>query len=146
MEPSLYFRPVMANERTAIMGSRNPPKKEDQEMLNSSSYVTKKTVAQGMLDIALLMANASQLNTLYLIPSEKRNGMHYTIIVFIFLSITLQTIAGMFIIILGFRRMRTEKERKTSEVLNNSVVILIFFITIINVFVNAFDINMKHSA
>ncbi|XP_046570731.1 ninjurin-2-like [Haliotis rubra] len=129
----------MANERTAI----NPPTKDGQELLNSNAYVTKKTAAQGMLDIALLMANASQLNTLFRIPSEQRNGMHYTMIVFIFLSVILQTVAGMFIVILGFRRMRTERERRTSEVFNNIVVVLIFFITIINIFVNAFDINMK---
>ncbi|XP_046363740.2 ninjurin-2-like isoform X1 [Haliotis rufescens] len=142
---SLYYR-SMANEKTEMVERSNPRTKDGKELLATSSYVTKKTAAQGMLDIALLMANASQLNSLFRVPSDQLTGTHYTTIVFIFLSIFLQVVAGTLIIIMGFKRMRTEKERSTAEVLNNTVVVLIFLITILNIFVNAFDINLKQSA
>ena len=52
-------------------------------------YATKKTVAQGMMDLALLTANANQLR--YVLNSHSSTSMYYYVnIVFICASIVLQ--------------------------------------------------------
>ena len=43
--------------------------------LDVNSYATKKTVAQGMMDIALLTANANQLR--YVLESGSTGGFYY---------------------------------------------------------------------
>lgn len=57
--------------------------------MNVNRYATKKTIAQGMLDIALLTANASQLK--YVLQVGKERHPFYTLMVtLISISIVLQ--------------------------------------------------------
>ena len=55
---------------------------------NGLNYATKKTIAQGMMDIALLTANASQLK--YIMRSPYWDIYHQVNIALICISITLQ--------------------------------------------------------
>jgi len=54
----------------------------------ANTYAAKKTVAQGMMDIALITANANQLR--YVQEFGERNAIFYTITVLIVVSILLQ--------------------------------------------------------
>ncbi|GFR32694.1 ninjurin-2, partial [Trichonephila clavata] len=56
--------------------------------LDANVYATKKTIAQGLLDVALLTANASQLK--YLLQVGKEHEFYYVMMTLISLSIILQ--------------------------------------------------------
>ncbi|KAF5894407.1 ninjurin-2-like isoform X2, partial [Clarias magur] len=66
--------------------------------LNLNRYATKKTVAESMLDVALLMANASQLKSVL----EQGPGFKYyrPVIVLISVSLLFQMLAGVFFILM----------------------------------------------
>lgn len=53
-----------------------------------NAYQQKKTLAQGMMDLALLSANANQLR--YVLESYKRHPYYYPSLIFISLSIIFQ--------------------------------------------------------
>ncbi|CAG2121765.1 unnamed protein product, partial [Medioppia subpectinata] len=57
--------------------------------LDPNVYATKKTIAQGMLDVALLTANASQLK--YCLQLGKKSQFYYLMVTLISTSIVLQT-------------------------------------------------------
>ena len=61
---------------------------EQHKQLDANKYATKKTIAQGMLDIALLTANASQLK--YVLQLGYRHEFYQIMIVLISSSIVLQ--------------------------------------------------------
>jgi len=59
-----------------------------QLLSSANTYAAKKTVAQGMMDIALITANANQLR--YVLEFGERNAVFYLITVLIAVSILLQ--------------------------------------------------------
>lgn len=59
--------------------------------MDANRYATKKTVAQGMLDIALLTANASQLK--YILQVGDKHAFYKLLLVLISISILMQVIA-----------------------------------------------------
>jgi hypothetical protein len=59
-----------------------------QKPLDANSYATKKTIAQGMLDIALLTANASQLK--YVLQVGQQHEFYTLMVWLISISIVLQ--------------------------------------------------------
>ncbi|XP_022696050.1 ninjurin-2-like isoform X5 [Varroa jacobsoni] len=85
--------------------------------LDANVYATKKSIAQGMLDVALLTANASQLKYL------------------------LQILVGAFIVLVGTVNLNKEKNHFRANVLNNMVTIFIFMITVINIIISAFGLG-----
>jgi hypothetical protein len=62
-----------------------------QKALDANSYATKKTIAQGMLDIALLTANASQLK--YVLQVGEQHEFYTLMLWLISISIVLQVCA-----------------------------------------------------
>lgn len=56
--------------------------------MDANRYATKKTIAQGMLDIALLTANASQLK--YILQVGEQHEFYKLMVTLISLSIVLQ--------------------------------------------------------
>uniref|UniRef100_A0A182Q4H2 Uncharacterized protein n=1 Tax=Anopheles farauti TaxID=69004 RepID=A0A182Q4H2_9DIPT len=56
--------------------------------LNLNSYATRKSIAQGMLDLALLTANASQLK--YILTVGETHEFYHFLLVMIIVSISLQ--------------------------------------------------------
>ena len=63
-----------------------------QSKLNSNRYATKKTIAQGMLDIALLSSNAAQLK--YILTVGEDHQYYLPMLVLIVSSIVLQVSVG----------------------------------------------------
>ncbi len=70
-----------------------------QHRFNMNHYATKKSAAQSMLDVALLMANSSQLKTV--LHSGAQHRFSVPLIALISLSISLQVIVGLLLIFIG---------------------------------------------
>lgn len=104
--------------------------------LDMNIYATRKTVAQGMMDIALMTANASQLKYI-LLNAQKHKYLEATISLMT-LSILLQVIIGIILIFLGRWNINYRGDQRRADIANNAVVILIFLVTVVNVMVSAF--------
>lgn len=63
--------------------------------MDANRYATKKTIAQGMLDIALLTANASQLK--YILQVGEKHEFYTLMLTLISISIILQ-VSNLFIV------------------------------------------------
>ncbi|XP_053964083.1 ninjurin-1 isoform X3 [Anastrepha ludens] len=99
----------------------------DSEMkaMDANRYATKKTIAQGMLDIALLTANASQLK--YVLQVGEQHQFYKLMLVMISLSIILQVFAGTLLIILSVIGIHKSKfQRSLADTLNHIVDGIIF--------------------
>lgn len=107
----------------------------------NNKYATKKTLAQGLLDVGLMMANASQLKAL--INAGTGHEYFWALIVLLALSILLQILTGIVLLILGSKNVDDPKDKRFSQILNNFTVGLIFFVTVINVFISAFGIKLS---
>ncbi|XP_012270886.1 ninjurin-2 [Orussus abietinus] len=106
----------------------------------ADTYAAKKTVAQGMMDVALITANANQLR--YLIEYQSMSPTFYMNVALISISLLLQIAVGVSLIFKGRFDMRGESHSLNARRINNYVVVGVFLVTIINVFVAAFSINV----
>ncbi|MBN3302610.1 NINJ1 protein, partial [Amia calva] len=70
-----------------------------QRSMNMNHYATKKSAAQSMLDIALLMANSSQLRTVLHEGSSYR--YYYPLLFLISMSMFLQVMVGLLLVFIG---------------------------------------------
>ncbi|XP_030371071.1 ninjurin-2 isoform X1 [Scaptodrosophila lebanonensis] len=108
--------------------------------MDANRYATKKTIAQGMLDIALLTANASQLK--YILHVGKQHQFYTLMLTLISLSIVLQILSGILSLSLSlFRDCRLDQPEfhQSANALNHVRTAFAFFTTMINVFISAFD-------
>lgn len=112
--------------------SRNNP-------INMNHYANKKSAAESMLDIALLMANASQLKTVL----ELGPGfLFYTpIITLISISLILQIIVGVLLIFIVKWNLNDTSKHYILNLLENIVTALVFIIVVVNVFITAFGVQ-----
>ncbi|GJQ77840.1 hypothetical protein Trydic_g16095 [Trypoxylus dichotomus] len=105
-----------------------------------NSYAAKKTVAQGMMDIALITANANQLRFLVLFTDP--NGMSFYVNVsLIIISLLLQVAIGVALIFKGRLDFKGYSRKHAAKVINNYIVIGVFLVTIINVFIASFTVT-----
>ncbi|KAM7356015.1 ninjurin A isoform 2-T2 [Cochliomyia hominivorax] len=103
-----------------------------------NAYQHKKTLAQGMMDLALLSANANQLR--YVLESYHRHPYYYPSLIFISLSIIFQIVVGVGLILNSKYNVKNEKDICRANKINNYTVIGIFIITVVNVFISAFGV------
>ncbi|XP_070962138.1 ninjurin-1 [Oncorhynchus clarkii lewisi] len=103
-------------------------------MINMNHYATRKSVAQSMLDVALLMANSSQLKTVLYMESQYR--FYKPLIVLLSMSITLQVVVGLLLVFIV--KYDLNDVRKHSKLnMNNTATVFVFFTVIINIFITA---------
>ncbi|XP_003703099.1 ninjurin-A [Megachile rotundata] len=114
--------------------------KKSQPYKQSNTYAAKKTVAQGMMDIALITANANQLR--YLIEYQRQSPTFYIILSLIIISLLLQVAVGVSLIFKGRFDIKGQSKSVNARRINNYVVVGVFLITIINVFIAAFSITV----
>ncbi|XP_044255328.1 ninjurin-A-like [Tribolium madens] len=107
----------------------------------ANSYAAKKTVAQGMMDIALITANANQLR--YIIEFNRHSSTFYLNLILIVISLFLQVAVGVSLIFKGRMDLRGESKHQNAKRINNYVVIGIFLVTIINVFIASFTVTSQ---
>ncbi|CAN9515972.1 unnamed protein product [Ophioblennius macclurei] len=103
--------------------------------INLNHYATKKSAAQSMLDVALLMANSSQLKTvLYVGP---RYRFYIPLIVLLSLSITLQVVVGLLLVFIVKYDLNDVRKHAKLNRMNNVATVFVFFTVLINIFITA---------
>ncbi|XP_028309890.1 ninjurin-1 isoform X1 [Gouania willdenowi] len=104
--------------------------------LNLNHYATKKSAAQSMLDVALLMANSSQLKTILYVGPRYR--FYVPLIVLLSLSITLQVIVGLLLIFIAVKYdLNDVRKHAKLDRMNNVATVFVFFTVLINIFITA---------
>lgn len=105
--------------------------------LDANRYATKKTVAQGMLDIALLTSNASQLK--YVLQVGPKHEFYTILLVLISISIALQVVSAIVAVLLGFIfNINHQPDHRKAELLNNiSLAFKVLSITV-NIIISIF--------
>ncbi|EFN85963.1 Ninjurin-1 [Harpegnathos saltator] len=111
----------------------------DKKAKQENSFAAKKTVAQGMMDVALITANANQLR--YLIEYQRGSPTFYFIVILIAISLLLQIAVGVSLIFKGRFDLKGKSKSRKAQMINNYVVAAVFLITIINVFIATFSIS-----
>lgn len=110
--------------------------------LDPNRYATKKTIAQGMLDIALLTANASQLK--YVLQVGDKHEFYSLMLGLIVTSLVLQVVVGVMFLIIGGMDINDPSQHKAADILNNIIVIFLFVISVVNVVLSAFGIEQMN--
>ncbi|XP_029603059.1 ninjurin-2 [Salmo trutta] len=107
--------------------------------LNLNHYATKKTVAESMLDVALLMANAAQLKAVL----EQGPDFRYyvTVLVLIGSSLLFQVLAGVLFVAMARKDLNNVANQRKLDIMNNVATGLVFITTIINIFITAFGVQ-----
>ncbi|KAM6986562.1 ninjurin-2-like isoform 4-T4 [Aplochiton taeniatus] len=104
--------------------------------LNMNLYATKKSAAEGMLDIALFLANITHMKTVI----EQGAGFRYYIAVLtlISFSLALQMVAGVLFIIIARCDLNKVSNQRLLDMLNNVVTGVVAVTTFINIILSAF--------
>ncbi|XP_063785302.1 ninjurin-2 isoform X1 [Pseudophryne corroboree] len=107
--------------------------------INMNHYATKKTLAESMLDVALFMANATQLKAVL----EQGPGFTYyvTLITLISLSLALQVVIGILLIIIARKNLNNVSKQPSLDLMNNVATALVFVTVLINIFITAFGVQ-----
>ena len=108
---------------------------------NANSYATRKTISQGLLDVALLTANVNQLKQCIQNGISNQGIMIKISIGMILGSILLQIIVGTLCIYLGYGNIHNENRQKRMVFINNTVTYLTFLITVLNVIISGLGIG-----
>ncbi|CAH0625683.1 unnamed protein product [Chrysodeixis includens] len=103
-----------------------------------NTYQQKKNLAQGMMDLALLSANANQLR--YVLESASTHPYYYPSLAFISLSIIFQVLVGIGLILNSRYDVNHHKDICKADKINNMTVLGVFLITIVNVFITSFGV------
>ncbi|XP_066527742.1 ninjurin-1 isoform X3 [Hoplias malabaricus] len=104
-----------------------------------NTYANKKSAAESMLDVALLMANASQLKA---VLEQGPSFSFYTgIIALISISLILQVLVGVMLIFIVKWNLNDESKHYQLNLLENISTAMIFIIVVVNVFITAFGVQ-----
>ncbi|KAJ7405590.1 Ninjurin-1 [Pitangus sulphuratus] len=107
--------------------------------MNINHYATKKSVAESMLDVALFMANVTQLKA---VLEQGASFQYYaTLIVLISISLFFQVMIGILLIITARLNLNDIAKQPRLNVLNNAATALIFITVILNIFITAFGVQ-----
>lgn len=105
--------------------------------LDPDVYTTKKSVAAGFMDIALLAANADQLRTLVR-NCDSTSPFYVVCIIFLSLSIVVQVLIAIVLLLKTRYNINRPDHFRRSEVLNNVAMIASVFLTAFNVLATSF--------
>ncbi|XP_076455949.1 uncharacterized protein LOC143290416 [Babylonia areolata] len=107
-------------------------------------YATRKTIAQGALLAALMMANASQVTALLDAQDDCKACFFVCLLVLLALSLLMQLVTAVLLIVVGITRPDMAQTHQRVIRLNTVTVCIAFLITILNVFITAFSITYVH--
>ncbi|XP_061474174.1 ninjurin-1 isoform X1 [Rhineura floridana] len=133
------------NGLTAGNGDTTPPDQPQQQWLqrnrqiNMNHYANKKSAAESMLDVALLMANASQLKAV--MEQGPSFSFYVPLIALISISLILQIAVGVLLIFLVKYDLNNPAKHAKLDFLNNVTTGLVFIIVVVNVFITAFGVQ-----
>ncbi|XP_016350070.1 ninjurin-1 isoform X3 [Sinocyclocheilus anshuiensis] len=133
MDPTeRWVRPTLCDRPRQNHWSRNTP-------INMNHYANKKSAAESMLDIALLMANASQLKTI--LELGPTFSFYIPLISLISISLILQIIVGVLLIFIVKWNLNDTSKHYILNLLENIVTALVFVVVVVNVFITAFGVQ-----
>lgn len=104
-----------------------------------NTYQQKKNLAQGMMDLALLSANANQLR--YVLETFDRHPYNYVSLVLISFSLIFQVAVGIGLIINSQYNVTKADQMEKADKINNYTIIGIFLVTVFNVFITSFGVG-----
>ncbi|KAG8007777.1 Ninjurin-1 [Nibea albiflora] len=107
--------------------------------LNMNHYANKKSAAESMLDVALLMANASQLKAV--LEHGPGSSFYVPLIALISISLILQILVGVLLIFIVKWDLNDESMHYRLNILENVATAFVFIIVVVNVFVTAFGVQ-----
>ncbi|XP_053320520.1 ninjurin-2 isoform X1 [Spea bombifrons] len=107
--------------------------------ININHYATKKSLAESMLDVALFMANATQLKAV--LEQGPSFTYYITLITLISLSLALQVVIGILLIIIARRNLNDIEKQPRLDLLNNVATGLVFLTVLLNIFITAFGVQ-----
>jgi hypothetical protein len=125
----------MSNNGMSLEDSTDPPNTLDHGKTTVNEYATKKTIAVGNLEIALLATNAVQLKTL-LGNKTNKDTIWWVGLVLVCASLFIQILNACVLVILGSDNISKQKRQHRLVSLNNMSLILSIFVTVINVVLN----------
>ncbi|KAK8391071.1 hypothetical protein O3P69_017015 [Scylla paramamosain] len=108
--------------------------------LDPNQYATKKTVAQGMLDVALLTANASQLK--YVLSVGEAHEFYHIMLGLITTSLVLQGLAAILMGPLTVLNITKKEHHKSTEMINHVILTLSMLVMAIDAIKLGFDNGM----
>lgn len=115
-----------------------PPLPPIQPIPDVNIYQHKKTLAQGMMDLALLSANANQLR--YVLQTDGRHPYYYPSLTMIMFSLLIQIVVGIGLIWNSRYDVKVDAQMCKADIANNWTVIGIFLVTVLNVFISSFGV------
>lgn len=107
--------------------------------IDANRYATKKTIAQGMLDIALLTSNASQLK--YILQAGDKHEFYHFMLVLVTVSICLQIAQGILAVFLGSIDINKEQYHRKANLCQNAALSMNMISVIINIMINTMEIK-----
>ncbi|KAH8299219.1 hypothetical protein KR059_006670, partial [Drosophila kikkawai] len=121
-------KPVALKRPSDLQKSKNTKKKCSSQLSGGNSYATNKNVAEGLMDIALLSANANQLR--FLITYNDKASTYIYSMIMVILSLVLQLLVGIMLI---FKRRLKRTQSQSYERMNDLLVMGVFMITVVNI-------------
>ncbi|EDW95403.1 ninjurin-B [Drosophila yakuba] len=116
-----------------LQKSKKTNNKCSSDLSTGISYAANKNVAEGLMDIALLSANANQLR--FLITYNDKASTYIYSMIMVILSLVLQLFVGLMLI---FKRRLKRFKNRSYERTNDLLVMGVFMITVINILLAAF--------
>ncbi|KAJ9581251.1 hypothetical protein L9F63_023577 [Diploptera punctata] len=121
----------------------NTNDEKNQNDFNHNGYATRKTITQGFLDVALLVSNAAQFK--YVLDFGDTYQHYVLMITLLSVSLVLQLVRGCLNVVLGsLYNISQEDHQKAATILNNIVLLLGVFTTLVNAIISGFDMSEKY--
>jgi len=132
-------RETMEEQKEKLLEERDFVDDSLNEM-DLDSYTTKKTLAEGLLDMTILTRNATLLREL--IRNGRDKSLFYDLLVVLIpIALTFQVTNGILFLILGKWKFDKNLNKSTLEKLNNVTVTIVFITTILNTIITIFSIS-----
>ncbi|CAJ1050732.1 ninjurin-1 [Xyrichtys novacula] len=118
--------------------------RRQQSPLNMNHYANKKSAAESMLDVALLMANASQLKAV--LEQGPDFTFYVPLITLISISLILQILVGILLIFIVKWNLNDERMHYRLNIMENVATAFVFIIVVVNVFITAFGVQRPNTS
>uniref|UniRef100_A0A3Q3XMV4 Uncharacterized protein n=1 Tax=Mola mola TaxID=94237 RepID=A0A3Q3XMV4_MOLML len=115
------------------------PRRGPQRPLNMNHYANKKSAAESMLDVALLMANASQLKAV--LEQGQDFSFYVPLVTLISISLILQIMVGIMLIFIVKWDLNDQSKHYQLDIMENVSTAFVFTIVVVNVFITAFGVQ-----
>ncbi|XP_067096635.1 ninjurin-1-like [Osmerus mordax] len=138
---------INGNGDAVVVGRESPPTDDRRDRaahLNMNHYANKKSAAESLLDVALLMANASQLKAV--LEQGPAVSLYTPLIALISISLCLQVTVGVLLIFSVRWNLNDESKHFRLNLMENLSTCMVFIIVVVNVFITAFGVQRPNQS